>query len=88
MNDWECKDLNTFIDECHRSGVHTVIIAQQKEYGQHPDPSAVRYERLDLITCLAYAGGRILRLRLEGSDPEAGLVAAGFTVERRSRNLI
>lgn len=88
MNDWECESLNTFIDECRRSGIRTVVLAQQREYGQHPDPTAVRYERLDLVTCLAYARGRILRLRLEGMNPEADLVAAGFTVEWRSRNLI
>jgi hypothetical protein len=88
MPDIECKDLNTFVAECRKAGVSVVVVAEQREYGQHPDPTAIRFERLHLATCLAYAKGSIIRLSLDGQDPGGELQAAGFTVERRSRNRV
>lgn len=91
MTEIQCEDLNTFLAEAKNHNVKTVIVAQQREYGQFPDPQAVRFERLNLITVLAYADGQILRTRVQDQDLKtvtAAVSAAGFTVETRSRNII
>lgn len=91
LPDIGCKDLSTFVGQASTHGCTTVIVATQREYGQYPDPTAVRYERLHRLTCLAYAKGTIIRCECDHADTTeviATLHAAGFTVEERSRNII
>jgi hypothetical protein len=87
----DCLDIPAFIRAAHALGCRDVVIAWRREYGQHPDPSAVRYERLELLTLLTYAGGTIVRCQLDGVELDhvrAELTAAGFNVDVRSRNTV
>lgn len=82
-----------FIAETRRLGATTVILAWQDEYGQIPDPGAVNYDRVRVITLLAYHEGTIVRCQLNGGREERArlrseLESSGFTVEERSRNII
>ncbi len=70
-----------------------MVLAWQDEYGQLPDPASVNYDRVRVITLLAYRDGIIVRCRLNGGRDERAhlrgeLEGAGFTVEERSRNII
>ena len=89
----EFDDLGGFIAEIRRLGATTVILAWQDEYGQLPDPTAVNYDRVRVITLLAYRDGIIVRCGLTGGRDErarvhAELESAGLVVEERSRNII
>jgi hypothetical protein len=89
----DMPDLAGFLGETARRRLRTVVMAWRAEYGQHPAPDAVRYERLNLVTLLAYdaADGCIVRLALDGQDRaavQAELERAGLTVEVRSRNTV
>jgi hypothetical protein len=82
-----------FIAETRRLGATTVVLAWQDEYGQLPDPTVVNYDRVRVITLLAYRDGAIVRCRLSGGRDERArlrskLEGAGFAVEERSRNII
>lgn len=86
-------DVAGFIAETRRLGATTVILAWQDEYGQVPDPTAVNYDRVRVITLLAYRDGTIVRCQLTGGREERArlrgeLESAGFTVEERNRNII
>jgi len=86
-------DLAAFLAETTRRGLHQAVLAWRAEYGQHPTPSAVRYERLNLVTLLAYdaSSGCIVRASVEGVERaaiQAALEQAGLTVELRSRNTV
>jgi hypothetical protein len=91
MADIQCEDLPTFIATASNEGIKTVILAVRREYGQHPDPAAIRYERLLLVNLLAYANGKIIGCAIEGQEPAeitAHLSDAGFVVEERKRNIV
>lgn len=91
MPDIRCEDLSTFIATAHKHGCTTVVVAVQREYGQHPDPDAVRFERLHQVRCLAYKTGSIISCDVEHPNQAAlmqTLQTAGFRVEERSRNII
>lgn len=85
--------LDAFVAETAHRGLHTAVLAWRAEYGQHPTPTAVRYERLNLVTLLAYdsSDGCIVRATLDGVDrlaTQSTLERAGLTVEVRSRNTV
>jgi hypothetical protein len=89
----EVADVGGFLRALAGRGLTRAVIAWQEEYAQHPSPDAVRYERVRLLTLLAYdpADGCILRCGLDGADRAAvrsRLEAAGIAVEERSRNLV
>lgn len=89
----DVSDLDAFLVETARRSLRTAVLAWRAEYGQHPTPDAVRYERLNLVTVLAYdpADGCIVRAALDGADRAAvksALEKAGVTVEERSRNTV
>jgi len=91
MPDIRCEDLSTFIATAQKHLCTTVVVAIQREYGQHPEPTAVRYERLHQARCLAYKAGSIISCDIDNPDQPAltqALQAAGFHVEERSRNII
>lgn len=89
----EVADQPAFLAAARARGLSRAVLAWQEEYTQHPDPGAVRYERVRLLTLLAYdpADGCIVRCALEGADRAAvaaALRAAGIAVEERSRNIV
>jgi hypothetical protein len=89
----DLDDVAAFIAETTRLGVATAILAWQDEYGQVPDAARVDYDRVRVITLLAYHQGTILRCRLAGGKDErahlrGALQAAGLAVEERSRNIV
>jgi hypothetical protein len=89
----DVTDLDAFITETTRRGLRLVVLAWRAEYGQHPTPTAVRYERLNLVTLLAYDAhdGCIVRATLDGVDrgaTQAALERASLIVEARSRNTV
>lgn len=89
----EVADRSAFLAAVRARGLARAVLAWQEEYTQHPDPTAVRYERVRLLTLLAYdpADGCIVRCRLDGMDRAAvaaELAAAGIAVESRSRNIV
>ena len=89
----EVADQPAFLAAVHARGIARAVLAWQEEYTQHPDPGAVRYERVRLLTLLAYdpADGCIVRCTLDGADRAAvaaELRAAGIAVEERSRNIV
>lgn len=89
----DVSDLAAFLAETARRGLTRAILAWRSEYGQHPTPHQVRYERLHLVTVLAYdpAAGCIVRAELDGidrADVRRSLEQAGLAVEERSRNTV
>jgi hypothetical protein len=89
----DVSDLDAFLVETTRRGLRTAVLAWRAEYGQHPTPEAVRYERLNLVTVLAYdaADGCIVRVSLDGADRakvRLALERTGLSVEERSRNTV
>lgn len=89
----DVSDVAGFLGETRRLGATTAVLAWQDEYGQVPDPAAVNYDRVRLITLLAYRDGTIVRCRLSGGREERArlrgeLEKAGLAVEERSRNII
>lgn len=93
MAEHEVGNVGAFILALQERGLRTAVLAWRQEYGQHPDPGAVRYERLQLATLLGYdrATGTIVRCALDGADRaavRAQLETAGLTVEERSRNTV
>ena len=89
----DTQDQAGFTAETRRLGATTVILAWQDEYGQLPDAGAVNYDRVRVITLLAYGEGVIVRCWMNGGREERArlrseLETAGFVVEERSRNII
>ena len=89
----DVNDLEHFLGEATRRGLRRAVLAWRAEYGQHPATDGVRYERLNLLTLLAYdpSAGCIVRATLEGADRaliKAALERAGLSVEERSRNTV
>jgi len=89
----DVTDLDTFVTETTRRGLRRAVLAWRAEYGQHPTPNAVRYERLNLVTLLAYdaSDGCIVRAILDGVDrvaTQSTLERAGLMVDIRSRNTV
>ena len=89
----DLADLDAFLAETTRRGLRTVALAWQAEYGQHPTAEAVRYERLNLQTLLAYDAndGVIVRVTLDGQQRDAvkaRLEQAGLLVQERRRNTV
>ena len=95
MDDHNEADPQAFIARLRALSIGTAIIAWQEEYGQLPAVPNVVYERLHLITLLAYHGdsGRIVRCRVNGGVDERRrlrslLADSGIAVEERSRNIV
>lgn len=95
MDDHDETDPQAFINRLRDLGIGTAIIAWREEYGQQPALPNVVYERLHLITLLAYHGpsGRIVRCHTTGDAEERRrlrdlLTGHGLTVEERSRNIV
>lgn len=89
----EVPDPSAFLAALRARGLARAVLAWQEEYTQHPDPGAVRYERVRLLTLLAYdpTDGCIVRCTLDGVDRQAvraELSTAGIAVEERSRNIV
>jgi hypothetical protein len=89
----EAASVAEFIAEAQHRRLKDVVIAWRREYGQVPDGDVVDYRRLDLAWLLAYdrGDGAIIRYAADGADRERlqhELVAAGFSVEDRCRNLV
>jgi hypothetical protein len=87
------SSIEAFIAELSQRGLRNAVLAWRAEYGQHPVADAVRYERLLLLTLLAYdsADGCIVRADLEGVDRavvKTALLSAGLIVQERSRNIV
>ena len=88
----EVTDQSAFLQAMRARHLTKAVLAWQQEYTQHPDPTAIRYERVRLLTLLAYdpTDGCIVRCALDGADRRAlaaTLTAAGIAVEERSRNI-
>ena len=88
----EVPDQAAFVATLRSRNLTRAVLAWQEEYTQHPAPGTVRYERVRLLTLLAYdpADGCIVRCALDGANRDgvrSDLVAAGIAVEERSRNI-
>lgn len=89
MSNQPCPDLDSFTAACTAAGITTVIAACRSEWG----PPGIGEPKIDYgpqreVRLLAYNQGTIISH--DGNDAEtiiAELEAAGFTVERRSRNI-
>jgi hypothetical protein len=93
MPERDYHDLPTFIAQTRACAINTVVIAWQDEYGQVPDAEKVTYERIAHFSVLAYqrSDSLIMRYRQSGDRSvraavKQQLIAAGFSVEERTRN--
>jgi hypothetical protein len=91
MQYFHCDTSSGFASAVRERGLDRVVLAWREEYGpaETPDGKA-DYRMVREVTLLAYDQGTIVRCELGEADRaavQAELVAVGFDVELRCRNL-